>query len=126
MARSPQLQVILDDLDGLTERAVRRVSFNLSSNLIQLTPRDTGWAAANWVPSLGGAVQVTYGSKTAVDGGAQQRGLAAIAGYRASDGLVFVTNNVPYIQLLNDGHSAKAPVGFVEISIDMAIRQSGL
>lgn len=126
MARSPQLQVIFDDLERLTERAVRRVSFNLSSNLIQLTPRDTGWAASNWVPAIGAPFLVTYGSKQSVDGSAQQRGLGAIAGYRVSDGLVFVSNNVPYIQLLNDGHSAKAPAGFIETAIDMAIRQSGL
>lgn len=105
------------------ERFVAVISSNVTANLIEDTPRDTGWAAANWVPNLGSATDSPVGSPQAVSaaGAAQQQGLAKVVGYRLPDGDVFISNNVPYIQKLNDGHSAQAPAGFVQAGIARAL-----
>lgn len=85
------------------------------------TPVKTGWARSNWIPSISVPVSSPSGSPESVNGGQQQQGIAAVAGYQGDDP-VFVTNNVPYIQQLNDGSSKKAPAGFVEAAVDKAVQ----
>lgn len=41
---------------------------------------------------------------------------ASTAGYTI-DKTIFISNNLPYIRRLNEGHSQQAPAGFVEDSI---------
>ena len=80
------------------------------------TPVDTGHARANWVPSIGqphsGEVQ---------GDGAHAAGVGQVVGYTLDRGPLFVSNNVPYIQQLNYGHSKQAPALFVESAVDRAL-----
>lgn len=119
-------------IEGLLRRAVelviRKISLDVTANLIETTPVDTGWARANWVPSVGTPFEGTAGSREEAEGGQinpgpQVAGQAEILRYRLSDGSAFSSNNVPYILRLNDGSSAQAPAGFVEAAIDKALTQ---
>ncbi len=47
--------------------------------------------------------------------------LAEIAGHTAGKE-IFISNNVPYIGRLNNGHSAQAPSGFVEMAVRRAAK----
>ena len=38
----------------------------------------------------------------------------------------YLVNNVPYIGVLDQGHSQQAPAGFVQAAIDRSIRGAGL
>ena len=52
----------------------------------------------------------------------QQQGIAEVATqYTLDQGSVFVSNNVPYILKLNDGHSQQAPAGFIQTAIHKAV-----
>jgi hypothetical protein len=94
-------------------------------NLLILTPVLTGHARYNWQPSIGNPVTEEQ------DGiaGVESTG-AALTGEELGDieamkklfltspawGM-FITNNVPYIQILDNGNSAKAPTGMTEPAI---------
>ncbi len=128
MARDPQIRAILRAVDRFTEKAVRKITLDVTANLIETTPVDIGWARANWVPSIGASIdrdlEGVRPTPQAVASATveQQAGIAAVAaGYRLDRGSVFVSNNVDYIGKLNDGSSAQAPAGFIQRAIQKAV-----
>lgn len=122
----PQIDFIVADLARYTESQVVDLSLNVVANLQEDTPRDTGWARANWVPSLGAPYEEDVGSGGSVSlaQAKQSTGIAQVVGFRLSDGSVFATNNVPYIQALNDGSSSQAGAAFVQASVERAVDQT--
>jgi hypothetical protein len=78
-----------------------------------------GRARANWMVGLGAAPD---GADAPVSRNAIADGQAIIDGATAGD--IHITNNVPYIVPLNEGHSAQAPVGFVETAIQNGIARA--
>lgn len=89
----------------------------------QNTPTDTGHAKSNWVLSVGAPYLRIDGSKEAVSTSAQAAGISRIKRYRIGEGAIFLTNNVPYIVLLNLGSSTQAPAEFVERSLEQAVAE---
>lgn len=113
---------ITNELVKFTSRQVVTVTRRTTLNLRDRTPRKTGYAASNWVPSLGGTAVGPYGSKEAVSFSAQNAGLAEIRSYRITrTEPPIIINAVPYIGLLNFGSSQQAPAFFVERAIADAI-----
>ena len=51
----------------------------------------------------------------------QETGKSTVIGYRLNKGKAFISNNVPYIRRLNDGHSKQAPVGFIQRAVRKAV-----
>lgn len=130
MAAKPgSLRFVIQVLERFTEKHVKIITLDATANLIEDTPRDTGWARSNWVPSIG-AESSQQGNLINPDAGdiaearrASESGQALIAtSYTLNKGKVFLTNNVPYIGRLNDGHSQQAPAGFVQAAIARAVR----
>ena len=120
-----QLRGIVRDLDRFIERAVIKVTTDVTAELTRATPVDTGWARANWLPSLTQPRRQPAGQRSAA-GVAQAVaekaiGIARVLAYRVRHGVVYITNNVQYIQLLNEGHSGQAPSGFVQTAIVRAL-----
>lgn len=104
------------------EHEIKRIALDITDGLIEATPVDTGWAMANWIPSIGTPFEGPVGAREAFDTGEQEVGQAAVAAqYQLVDGPVFITNYVPYIEALNAGSSPRAPAGFVEAVIDRAV-----
>lgn len=127
-----QVRAILRGLDRLTARVVVKLTLDVTANLVESTPVDTGWARANWVPSIGRPALKDLPPQRPDDSQVvagvlveQEVAKARILGYVLKMGRVFVTNNVPYILSLNDGSSSKAPVGFVQRSIARAVKGMG-
>lgn len=116
---------ITNELKKFTSRQVITVTRRSTLNLRNSTPRKTGYAASNWVPSLGGTAVGPFGSKAQPDFSAQVAGLAEIRAYRITrTAAPIIINAVPYIGLLNSGSSLQAPALFVERAISDAIRQT--
>lgn len=113
------VKAAIRDLEKVTERVIAKIALDVTANLKETTPVDTGWARSNWVPSVGAAFTGTIGSPSAVT---SSGGEGAIAGYRLGQGSVFISNNVPYIGRLNEGYSSQAPAGFVQRAVEKAIR----
>lgn len=130
----PQIDIIVADLDQFTRLEIIRLATNVDANLRENpplgTPVDTGWARANWVPSVGAPAIMDAANKepSAADIAARQkiaeRGGNELLSWQPTDGAIFTTNNVPYIEPLNAGHSPQSPRGFVQNAIVKAIHET--
>lgn len=128
----------LGDLDGEmkktgqrvadnADRLVRRCALATDTALVLATPVDSGRARANWQVEIGQAAEGVIGDpnnkKEKFDKsgqGAISQGKDAIQGYKSGSS-INITNNLPYIERLNDGWSAQAPAGFVEKAVQVGI-----
>lgn len=97
---------------------VKAVAVAVDQTVVTATPVDTGRARSNWIVSLGSPSSVvipTLGPGALAAAIAQ--GASVIASRRLKES-IHITNNLPYIGLLNAGSSRKAPAGFVQLSVD--------
>lgn len=136
MASDPQVIAIIGGIQQYAEKLMKKLTLDITANLIEDTPVDTGWARANWVPQVaspfGGDSSFDHSfsnrnGKTAALGGQtsiQGEGLSSIISYSLQRGTIYITNNVPYITKLNEGSSAKAPAAFVQAAIARAVQQN--
>ena len=127
------LREINVEVDGHARNAIRKVTLAVHRALVMATPVDTGRARSNWVVTVGapssqeiephapGQKGSTGAANTAISLGVARLAVARAA---ATD-TVYVVNNVPYIGLLNSGHSAQAPANFVETAIQAAVSAVG-
>ena len=98
------------------EKVLRKVTLDLSAQLIQMSPVDTGRFRNNWYLSTTYAPNLTTTTQT------DPSGMAALN--RISSGLssiqmgtpIWITNNLPYATRLEYGWSKQAPAGMVRIS----------
>lgn len=82
-----------------------------------------GRARANWIPTIGTPFAGTV-AREDKQGAATIALLAPITANFVLGQTVWLTNNLPYIEALNNGHSTQAPVGFVEMAIEAGIREA--
>ncbi len=121
----PQIVLTIAALNRVVEQSVKQVTRDVTLHLFARTPLDTGWARSNWIPKIGSPFEDAPGSRVEIGPAvaAQKKGLAQVAvKYKLRNGSVYISNNVPYIQPLNDGHSKQAPAGFVQDAILLAVR----
>jgi hypothetical protein len=133
-----QIDLIVADLDQYTRGEIIALALNVNANLRSNpplgTPIDTGWASANWLPSVG-EPNIVSGEPSHPKEGPTPAEVAAraqmasagendVLSWRLEDGPIFSTNNVPYIGALDAGHSPQSPRGFVQEAIEKAIRQT--
>lgn len=92
------------------DNRIRAATSEVFSNIIQMTPVDTGRARGNW--------QCTIGSPFVGEDASGSVMKAQIVIPRRAGSVVYLTNNVPYIGKLEyDGHSRQAPAGMVRVSV---------
>lgn len=103
----------------------RKAALAVDATVVLATPVDTGRARSNWQASLGAPATGTREAYAAGTGGstgaanataAQEQAKRVVAGSQPEQA-VHITNNLPYIGKLNDGHSAQAPAGFVQTAV---------
>lgn len=128
---SRRLRVVVNSLEDFIDFFIKKIALDIVANLKKAaseggTPVDTGWARANWIPSIGTPRQEPDGQRP--DSGqtasatAQAAGEAVVASrYTAEQGPIHITNNVPYITFLNAGTSPQAQPGFVQRAIMRAV-----
>ena len=114
---------------NLPERAgelvTKKVAMDVLAAVVMETPVDTGRARGNWQASVSSPVDsttdkvdkdgetTTYSETIKIDGMSVPQGQT-----------IWITNNVPYIEMLEDGHSPKAPDGIVAPAIHSVRRGS--
>ena len=122
-----QIDGIIDGLLDAVEGSAKGMARTLTITLAQDTPKATGFAAANWRPSRGrperGKLPPRNAAGVANAREAQEQGLKEIERYELEDGDLHVVNDTPYINVLNDGHSKRAPRGFVQQAIQKTVRE---
>ena len=100
------------------KKLISAVGVDIGTRLIFKTPVDTGRAQNGWLPSIG--------APAAGEGGvADPSGTTALSkivstfrpNVLPNGPVLYVSNNVPYIGELNNGHSKQAPANFVGMAV---------
>lgn len=119
-------QKVAEGADALT----RRVALAADQAVVMGTPVDTGRARSNWIAQIGSAPDTVIdayapGSLGDTEADNTQAALdqaeAVIRNYKGGEE-IHITNNLPYIQRLNDGWSSQAPANFVEQAVLEALQ----
>ena len=102
-------------------RIKQKVAFDILQQLIERSPVDTGFFRANWLVSLHQPADELVGEEGRPVGVSMTvgRGGAVIALAKLGDDIWF-SNNVPYAEALEAGHSGQAPAGVVGPVIEAA------
>ena len=106
----PMSQVVAR-ASGHIDNRIRAATSEVFSNIIQMTPVDTGRARGNW--------QCTIGAPFVGEDASGDIMKAQSVIPRRSGSVVYLTNNVPYIGKLEyiPSYSRQAPAGMVRISV---------
>lgn len=113
-ARRNAVRIVGDRLDSLG----RAVGLELLKRLMQATPVDTGRARGNWNASIGAEDGTVDPDRREQQAAAE--GAARISRLKLSKQgeVLLLTNGVPYIGRLNDGHSRQAPAAFIQLTTE--------
>lgn len=109
-----------------TAKAMKRAALAADQAIVLATPVDTGRARANWTVSIGSPATESFeftGGEGAATNQALSQGRSAVSSFKLGRGPIFIANNLPYIQLLEDGYSAQAPSGMLASGLAAARRQ---
>ena len=101
-------------------KGVIQLAALVSQTVISATPHDQGVARANWFATMGfpkSSFDLELKDFSGVETISKNNRI--IAG-RLPTQSVYITNNLPYIKRLNEGHSGQAPAGYVETAIKTA------
>ena len=109
-----------------SKQHVRDISSEVLRDIVNGTPVDTGHAVANWHVNLGAPDgkeinDIDPGRSSTISAGEN-----IIRNCDPHSQVIFIENNLKYISSLEDGHSAQAPSGMVEIAIMNARNRNGL
>lgn len=98
----------------------------VNQTVVLATPHDTGRARGNWQISIGAPIteeieRLDPTGQATIN--ANQTVIKSIQGKsRQGKRSIFLTNNLSYIQPLNEGTSSQAPAGFVEQAVRAGVR----
>tara|TARA_R110000822_G_scaffold5332_2_gene22786 strand:+ start:924 stop:1301 length:378 start_codon:yes stop_codon:yes gene_type:complete len=116
---------IADEMTDEINREARALGINLLNGLTRVTPVDTGRARGNWFVSLdrpNRTVDDFRKARQAITDGIATINDVVNGKFRT----IVLSNNLPYIERLNDGHSLQAPKKFVESEIDRVVNASNI
>lgn len=128
----------LKDLSNKMNRLAKVIPVNVKTGLKQTvlaidqvlvtsTPVDTGRARSNWVVGIGPSTRAIDAYAPGEKGStAAENAEAALRQARdfldSTDvSVIYISNNLDYIQYLNEGSSAQAPAGFIEEAVQAGI-----
>lgn len=124
------IKMYADGIQTTVPQLVRKTALAIDQAVVLATPVDTGRARSNWLVSVDAPATeeidaYSPGKEGSTAGpnaqAAIDQGQEAVATYGPDNKSIHITNNVPYIGRLNEGHSAQAPANFVEQAIDAGI-----
>ncbi len=109
-------------IPGQSNRIKMMVFYEIGYRIVLNTPIDTGKARGNWYPSLG-APDMSV-SESARGSGVSIGRIQSFVKSSTNPGTVYLTNSLPYIDLLDGGWSGQAPQGFTNKSIRQGLARA--
>ena len=95
----------------------RKIGMKALYRLILKTPVDTGRARANWQVTLNVDSNMSLERTDKSGGPTLVAGEATLSNVKAHD-VIYITNNVAYIEVLENGHSKQAPAGMLAVTVE--------
>lgn len=125
------MTIDLDKMDAAIRRAnrksveyatnrVKKIALAIDQAVVLSTPVDEGTARANWLPSLDTPILEAKTDITDKSGTQTMQAASDMVDKFKLGQKIYISNNLPYIGALNDGHSKQQPAGFVERAISIA------
>jgi hypothetical protein len=105
----------------------KKLAFDIYGDVVAGTPVDTGRAMNNWNISVGQKDYSTTeggGTASAIQSIKQAVALANVAHLQPFQ-TIWISNNLPYIGVLEEGHSDQAPNGWVERAVRTNLNTMG-
>lgn len=99
--------------------AQKKIAIDLWSSITRRTPVDTGRARANWFLTVGAPSTEVAHLDAKGPGSVPEPPMPDVSGIDGTQS-VFIINNLPYIEALENGHSKQAPNGMVRLAIQAA------
>lgn len=113
---SLDISKFVEKAKGRVDLVVQKVTLDVFSDVIMMSPVDTGRFRGNWIADIGG-YQTNVVNIFDKSGNESISKVNAIVGKAKSGGVVYLVNNLPYAQRLEYGYSKQAPAGMVRTSI---------
>lgn len=110
---------------AMANTVLRKIALELDQRIVLATPVDTGRARGNWYPSINSKtseVDLEAYSKTGQL--SLNRLNDSLTQFNMGDVFWFI-NNVPYILLLENGHSKQAIEGMVDVNLSAVAAHYG-
>lgn len=119
-----------ETFEANTARLLDKVALTVHSVVVLGTPVDTGRARGSWFIEIGRPAEGTAEAQAEFGFAAsRERAERKLAGNDEKSSFlrpqrdIHITNNLPYIEPLNNGHSSQAPKGFVEEAVAAGVKQ---
>lgn len=97
---------------NINDKVFRSSAIQLFTDIVKMTPVDTGRLRANWQPSFGSPST----TETQADGDPTAQIKAYFSAAKLNQ-VLYLANNLPYATAIEyDGHSAQAPAGMVRVN----------
>lgn len=109
-------------LKAISEKT-NKVAISITSSVILATPVDTGRARSNWFVGINQPITKTTDKENYDKSGSTNitEGVNKISSTKGTvDKTIYISNNLPYIGRLNNGHSKQIQAGFIERSVEIA------
>lgn len=103
----------------------KKIVLDLESAVVLRTPVDTGRARGNWFPTIGAPSRQRDDDLFDPGGQKSIAGIGAQVGLLTLGDVAWLTNNLPYINRLEEGWSQQAPAGMVSVELARAQRKYG-
>lgn len=111
-----QLRAFQDKTERKIGLAVGKIVLDAFSEVVVMSPVDTGRFRGNWQVAIGeqptGTVELLDPDGTIVTAR-----VAAVSGNVKPGDVVYMVNNLPYARRLEDGYSQQAPAGMVKLTV---------
>jgi len=113
------------EIDDFAQRLVpeevvklqKKLVLEALQRIVKKTPVDTGRARGNWQTTIGESAEAALIAIDKNGGATIAKGLAAIAELPPYS-IVWISNNVNYIEFLEAGSSKQAPSGMVSLTVE--------
>ncbi|HML75425.1 MAG TPA: hypothetical protein PKB02_13130 [Anaerohalosphaeraceae bacterium] len=86
-------------------------------SIVSMTPVDTGRARGNWLVTIGGPAVASIDALDKIGQDTINKGLAQIANLPPYQ-VVWISNNVDYIEFLEYGTESRPPIGMVATTVN--------
>jgi hypothetical protein len=94
----------------------KKITFEAAKRLIQRTPVDTGRARGGWITTVGAPSTQVGGEDDKQGDSTLKKSVAALSNLTPFQ-VIYITNNVEYIEVLENGHSKQAPRGMLKTTV---------
>lgn len=111
-----ELNALFDqEIEPLVKQVTQKIAMEALTRVVMRSPVDTGRFRGNWTVSVDAPNDWTSETVDPGGQGAIQRGSVAIMGIEVPK-VIYVQNNLPYANRLENGWSQQAPAGVVAVT----------